>query len=182
MDLQKALKDELRVSDFKRVLEDELKTRDFVSLEALDRCLTSAQAAKHSHTNRPTTALLDQIVFRARKLFALLVLLGYEHAIEQCLSKGFSDDKFPVWDKSQIPYVGIPHFQQELYRKQWCVPIVLHQDSHLDLPLEFVPPFLEIRYGIDGGGFGVIHKVRVAKGHLPQFDSVRISHLRKRKN
>lgn len=156
--------------DLKKVLEDELKYRTYISLETLERCITLDYVAGHLQAKRPIS---DAIVSRAPKLFAILLLLGHEHAIEQYLSNGFCDENFPIRDKSQIPAIGRTDLRQKLYDKQWCIPVVLDPDIHLDLPLEFVPPLIIDPNWFEHGSFGIIRSVRVAKGHLPRYDSVR---------
>ena len=165
----------------KKELEDELRHKKFISLEALDRCIRPVHVKQHLQAKRPSTATHHEIVSTAPKLFALLVLLGQGHAIEKYLSSGFCDKEFPVWDVNRIPDIGCTDLNQELYRKQWDIPPVLYQEHHLDLPLAFVPPFLDKETFVNYGSFGLIHKVRVAKGHLreaeghgPQYDLVRI--------
>ena len=160
--------------ELKQALEDELKLYKFIPLETLDRLITQESVASYLDENpldRDAT-YLQQITSIAPKLFAILVLLGRENSIKDYLSKGFCDKNFPILDKSDIPDIGRTEDKQELYKKQWQIPIVLQQSQHLDLPLEFIPPFLEQRY-VHHGSFGAVYKVRVANGQLPQCNSVR---------
>ena len=156
----------------KQQLEIELKKEPrFIQLEKLHSLITPERVASHLRTKCPDTADPQQIVSSAPKLFAILVLLGQETAISEYLSKGFCDKDFPILDKTLIPDLDHGEHKQALYEKQWCIPIVLDPSEHLYLPFQFKPPFLEDTYR-DKGAFGIVRKVRVAKGHLPHYTSV----------
>ena len=80
----------------------------------LDQCIKMELVAERPQAERPTTAIMDKIVFGAPKLFAILVLPAHEHAIK-CYSLGESvDDNFPALDQSPIPDVDNPGHEQEL--------------------------------------------------------------------
>lgn len=157
--------------ELKQALEKELKVYKFIRLESLHRLITSTSVASHLREDCPNKEILQQIASSAPKLFAILILLEQETAITEYLSKGFCDKDFPILDKAQIPDFVYDENKQALYEKQWCIPIVLHQSQHLDLPTEFKPPFLENSYK-NHGSFGSVFKVRVANGHLPHHNSV----------
>ena len=155
----------------KQALEDELKINKFIQLETLRRLITPKSVASHLRENCPSTTALQEIASIAPKLFAILVLLEQETAITEYLSKGFCDKNFPISTKAHIPDLNYGGNKRGIYEKQWCVPIVLDEREHLDLPTEFKAPFLENNYK-DHGSFGSVFKVRVANGHLANYDSV----------
>ncbi|KAL9610884.1 MAG: hypothetical protein Q9167_004425 [Letrouitia subvulpina] len=160
MDLRRALQKETR----SEVLKSHYK---FISLEALDRLVTLPNVRSHLAACRVPirTEELQKIVSRSRKLFAILVLIGQETAIKECLLKGFCDRNFPIGHIAEIPEIGSDHTKRALHSRQWRIPIVLQRSQHLVLPSGFIPPFLDRDYRANGA-FGVVYKVYVAKGHL----------------
>ena len=164
--------------ELKKLLKDELDTRKFITIEKLEHFITPDAVEQSLHVKNPIQpGLADarKIASCAPKLFAILILLGEEDAIAEYLAQGFCDKDFPIWDKSLIPDVGRVETKHELFDKQWYVPIVLQQNQHLDLPLEFIPPIVHAENHIRHGSFGFVQKVHIAKGHLPQCNVVGFS-------
>ena len=158
--------------ELKQALEEELKSCKFIQLGSLHRLITPNSVASHLGKNCPNNEVLQQIASSAPKLFAILILLQQETAITKYLSKGFCDKDFPILDKAQIPDLKYGEIKQGLYEKQWCIPIVLDQSQHLDLPLEFKAPLFFQNDHKRHGTFGMVSRVRVADGHLPHHSSV----------
>ena len=165
--------------DLKKALEKQLKSDEhkadyrFIHVEALQRLINQESVRKYLRGNGvdPTVEDTDRIVRHSPKLFAILVLCDRGRAIQSYLSKGFCDENFPVYDKTAIPDVGYPRDQESIYVRQWQIPIVLPRSQHLELPKEFIPPFLE-QQARTHGHFGWVYKVKLAKGHLENYDSV----------
>ena len=161
--------------DLKQALEDELRLYHFIQLGALRHLITpkSVQAYLKNSGLDLRTVDLQEIVSKALKLFAVLVLLERADTITKYLSNGFSDKDFPILKESDIPNITCVEDKRALLKKQWQVPIVLQRSRNLDLPAEFIRPFLQSECR-DHGSFAIVYKVLVANGHLPfSHDSVR---------
>lgn len=160
--------------DLKHELEQELQRCRFIQLSALHRLVTEKSVRAFFDSNRLelSTAELQKITTKGSKLFAILVLLGRGGAIKECLRQDFFLDKsFPVLDKTDIPNIrGLD--KQDLYNRQWQIPIILPRSPHLNLPNEFIPPILPNRdREIRNGSFGLVFKEEVASGHLEHYSS-----------
>lgn len=156
-------------------LDQELLRYNFISLSALHKLVHAASIQSCLFESGVTVQpnVLEEITSRSPKLFALLTLQGREYSIEDYHLTGFHDDNFPLLKEEDVPHVGSRDERLSIYRAQWKIPIVLEKSRHLDLPPEFVPPFLEERT-VGHGAFGFVSRVRVADGHLPGYSSVRI--------
>jgi hypothetical protein len=146
----------------------------FISLESLEELFTpqTVEACLKRRGIRLPSEAIKTIVSKARKLFAILVLTEQEHHILYLLGNGFNDDRFP------IPEAGVPEFEnpqqrEEFYRTQWRFSIVLKKENHLELPGDVPLPFVNEKPG-GFGAFGVVSKVKILPGHLPEHKSVRL--------
>ena len=161
--------------ELKHELEQDLNSYKFIQLSTLRRLITRESVRAHLDCSRPglCTAQLQDIATKAPRLFALLVLLDRGAAIKECLEENFLDESFPILDKDRIPDIdGVD--KQALYDRQWQIPIVLPRSPHLDLPNEFIAPFLPSNDRRSRhGSFGHVYKERVASGHLEDHESVR---------
>ena len=164
--------------ELKHELEQDLRNNKFIQLSTLHRLITQESVRAYLDNNRLQlhTAQLQDIANNAPKLFAILVLLDRGGAIKECLKKNFLDKSFPFFDKNGIPNIyGVD--KQALYNRQWQIPI-LPRSPHLDLPHNFIRPFLpDESPQVRNGSFGVVQKVKVASGHLENYEAVRITIL-----
>ena len=167
--------------EVKHELEQDLESCGFIQLSTLDRSITEESVRAYSDSNRLKlrTAQLQDIATKAPRLFAILVLLDRGGAITECLQKRFFDEEFfdktgKAFGKADIPdIVGVD--KQALYDRQWQIPIVLPRSPHLNLPNEFIPPFLPSKERQPRhGSFGFVYKEKVASGHIENYESVRI--------
>lgn len=158
--------------NLKHELESEIVKYGFVQSSALNSLITEDSVRAYFRKKHLCAADIQGITSKAPRLFALLVLLGRGNAIEKCLSSDFVDEIFPLLDTASVP--NICHInKQELYTRQWQIPIILPRARHLDLPHDFIPPFLEEKQ-ISHGTFGFVSRVKLASGHLTGYDSVRL--------
>jgi hypothetical protein len=151
----------------------------FVSFESL-RKLVTAQAVEARLKTRgivPPAETIQTIVSKAPKLFAILVLNDQEHHIFYLLRNDINDDRFPMLE------VEVPEFEslqqrEKFYQTQWRFSLILKKEKHLELPGDVPLPFTyEKAEGF--GAFGVVSKVVVSPGHLPEHKSVRLQSLPK---
>ena len=158
----------------RELLEKEINCHNFILLDSLHRLINESNVLKclHYYDIHLQPDNIQEIIARAPKLFALLVLLGGESRISDYLFKGFGDNCFPILSEEDVPDVGNGQRRQDLYRIQWNIPIILDKSRHLNLPVHFIPPFLD-ECLVNHGSFGYISKVRVADYHLPGYPSVR---------
>ena len=155
---------------------DECDRRQFLPSELLEQLMTKERIKSHleSHDIFLDAAILERILDKGRRLFALLVLLSRE-AMVNVFFKCFHDDMLPFATIENVPKeVGderrrrqFLHFQRSFFPKLTCE----------DPPQEYSrPPELPIaQYSQEQGhgSFGVIHKVKIVRGYLDGFDLVR---------
>jgi hypothetical protein len=122
-----------------------------------------------------TPDCVRDIVARAPKLFAILVLIGQENHILHLLQNNFDDGIFPATE-ANAPEFETPQIRNEFYQTQWRFPPVFVRERHLELPGNAPLPFVKREFG-GNGSFGVVWKVKVSRGHLVALDTVRRSFL-----
>jgi hypothetical protein len=144
----------------------------FISLASLQKLVTP-QAVQARLNTRGITAppeMIHTIVCTARKLFAILVLTEQEHHILYLLQNDFNDDRFPI-SKDEVPDFENPRQREEFYLVQWKLSLVLKKEKHLELPGNVPLPFASEKPAAFGA-FGVVSKVKVLQGYLPEYKSV----------
>lgn len=155
-------------------LEGQISRYGFISLSILktilDRSRIHECLLEKGVNIRPSA--LDQISNHHSKLFALLVLSGREQSIEKYLSRELQDDGFPLLTENDLSKIEKEDGRLTISTMQWKIPFILNKHRHLDLPPEYVAPFLEERT-VSHGAFGYVSRVRIAECHLRGHDSVR---------
>ena len=119
------------------------------------------QGVKISKTLKPTT------VVRSRKLFAILILLALERHIENLLDNGITDDIFPAHE-SDLSILEDDEDRHRFLVEQWTIPLPFHPEQNMNIPRNAILPFLS-KERINYGTFGIVYKVRVADGHLVNY-------------
>jgi hypothetical protein len=149
----------------------------FVSLEFLRQLFTPqfVRTCLESSEISQTRDLVDAIIYKAPKLFAVLLLIERENRIKSLLERGWDDDAWPLLE-IEVPEFDIIQKKEEFYRAQWFIPPVLTKERHLELPGDAPLPFVQKDFG-GNGSFGVIWKVKVSSGHLQVKDEVKASIL-----
>ena len=149
-------------------LDHEIEKYKFISVARLEE-LINQRAVSGILGEETSPEVSESIVSSSRKLFAILVLLDSEREILRFHEKNADDNEFPLSDDEELCCETAAHtrLHSEIMHKQWVVPPVFRKSQHLELPASYIPPFLEIDE-IDGGSFGIVYKVTVAKGHLPE--------------
>src|SRR4051812_31058142 len=146
----------------------------FISFESL-RQLVTAQTVEARLKARgivPPPEMIHTIVSKALKLFAVLVLTEQEHHILYLLGNDINDDKFPMLE-AKVPELESLQQREEFYWAQWTFSLILKKEKHLELPGVVPLPFMyEKPEGF--GAFGVVTKVKISPGHLPEHKSVRL--------
>jgi len=115
--------------------------------------------------------LIDQIVSVAPRVFAILVLAEGVHHIKDFVDKGLCDESLPM-DEAAMPDFETTDCKLNFIQIQRKFPPVFEKSKHLELPDDTILPFLDQSY-LDNGSFGMVYKVTVAEGCLPDFGSVR---------
>lgn len=160
------------VNQLREQLLQEISLHGFVSWSALSILVNKQSVSSCLHTRGITVpaTIVQEIVTTSSKLFALLVLVEREHDILECLDKKIDDDVFPISSDHPLS-LKLNGNATSVLEVQWKVPPRFEKCRHLDLPVGFIPPFLEMRE-TNRGSFGYIYKVRVGDGHLPGYSSV----------
>jgi hypothetical protein len=145
----------------------------FVSLESLKKLVTPQAVDSHLKARgvRPSPETIQIIVSKALKLFAILVLTEQEHHTLYLLQNGFNDDSFPI-PEAEVPEFESSQQQKSFYGTQWRFSLSLKKEKHLELPGNVPLPFISER-PTAFGAFGIVSKVKISPGHLPEHKSVR---------
>jgi hypothetical protein len=136
------------------------KLRELVTHIAVQSHLES-QGVKISKALKPTT------VVRSRKLFAILILLALERHIENLLDNGITDNIFPAYE-SDLSILEDDEDRHSFLVEQWTIPFPFHPEQNMNIPRNAILPFLS-KERINYGTFGIVYKVRVADGHLVNY-------------
>ncbi|KAF2809121.1 kinase-like protein [Mytilinidion resinicola] len=115
-------------------------------------------------------AIADRILFGARRVFAILVVLGGQ---EKEILRFIEKDNF---QESQIDHrlplsegdlrAILPSIAAPFYEKQWefAAPVFTREVEHRLLDLSNILPFVEKKY-IDRGGFAEVYRIALHPGH-----------------
>lgn len=150
----------------------------FVSFESLRKLVTAQtiEARLKARGIVPQLETIQTIVSKAPKLFAILVLTEQEHHIFYLLGNDINDDRFPMLE-AEVPEFESLEQREKFYRTQWRFSLVLKKEKHLELPGDVPLPFTyEKAEGF--GAFGIVSKVMISPGHLPEHKSVRLQSLK----
>lgn len=150
-----------------------LNDKNFVSLESLRQLFTPqfVGTCLESSGMPPTQDLVNAIITKAPKLFAVLLLIENENYIKPLLKHGLDDDAWPLLE-TEVPEFENVQKREQFYKAQWLIPPVLTNKRHLNLPGDAPLPFVQKFFG-GNGSFGVIWKVKVSPGHLQAQHEVR---------
>ena len=146
----------------------------FVSFESLRELVTAktVEARLKARGIVPPPETIQTIVSKAPKLFAILVLTEQEHHIFYLLGNDINDDRFPMLE-AEVPEFESLQQREKFYWTQWRFSLVLKKQEHLELPGVVPLPFTHEK--AEGfGAFGVVSKVKISPGHLPEHKSVRL--------
>jgi hypothetical protein len=160
--------------DLRRCLQDHLKRCRFISITDVSSLITHERVREivQSRGLIVENDMVEYIVFASPRIFAILVLIEGVHHIRDFLDKGLSDDKLPL-EETSIPDFENNDGKLKFISIQRKFPPVFEKQKHLELPYDTVLPFIEQTY-LDNGSFGMVEKVRVAEGHLPEPPTVRL--------
>ncbi|MCJ1251624.1 Serine/threonine-protein kinase Nek7 [Trapelia coarctata] len=167
------------VGQLHQQLLQEISLRGFVSWSALSILVNEQSVSSCLRTRGipAPAATVQEITTSSPKLFALLVLVGCEHDILECHDKNISDDVFPI--STDLPLsMKLGRSITSVLEVQWKIPPRFEKFIHLDLPVGFIPPFLE-KCEVNHGSFGYVYKVRVGDGHLLDYTSNPVLALKK---
>jgi len=159
--------------DLRRCLQGHLHECRFIPLTAITSLITPERVRETliSRGLSIETYPIDHIVSVAPRVFAILVLAEGVHHIKDFIDKGLSDDSLPM-DEAVIPDFETKDGKLHFIRIQRKFPPLFEKPKHLELPDDTVLPFLEQTY-VDNGSFGMVYKIKVAEGYLPESTSVR---------
>jgi hypothetical protein len=182
-DLRKALEDQKE----KMGTQNELQHRGaFISNDFLQQLFTAENIRSKLEIDQVTgsmqdpQALITFIKTRARKIFAILVLLDEGRRISNLQNSQPVVDDHLLFTKScddaSKPYCSLEKLRrisalsdiaQKLYEEQWAFPAVLSPAVHLDFdPQYFRFPFKTKPAWIAAGASGQVHGVELAEGYL----------------
>ena len=170
--------------DLNRLLGAKSREHNFVSLESLKGCMTEQKVKEHIGSigipvNR---SLLEEVVFKRPRLFAILVLIGREKAVVALIAD-IEDDTFFFFTEEDVPSgVGDSEQRAKFLKLQSRLPPMLTcKDPPQEFPDSFRPPFSFIERRSRNGTYGVVQKVKIAAGHLTEHSSVSCWDIKSRK-
>ena len=167
--------------DLRRRLQEELRRnrnydgREFIPTQVLTKlvtCETIHDTLKRSKMD-VTKDLLEQIASEAPRIFAILLLAEREYHIFNFLDRHLCDDSLPI-DEADVPDFETEDDRRNFFRTQLRFPPVFKKQRHLEVSEDIVLPFLELSY-VANGSFGMIYRVKLAEGHLPESTIVKSS-------
>ena len=152
-------------------LQDIINTNNQISLEELRALLTPdfVHECLKSSGITSTSDLVDFIITKASKLFAVLVLIERVDSLTTLVESGWDDGVWPL-SEAEIPQFDDIQKRQEFIEKQWLIPPVFTKERHMELPGDAPLP-LRKEY-IGNGSFGVVWKVKFFPGHFQTTDKV----------
>ena len=150
-------------------LSEEKEKAGFISVKVLEHLITPTSVQQLLGLSPEPTGgdferALAKSLPRARKLLAVLVLAELESYIPLIITQGITDDIFPIESLQTIPPLDSKE-EAMLFKEQWSIPPVLQSEKHLQLPEGALLPFLQKKL-VDSGSFGIVYRVKLAKGHL----------------
>jgi hypothetical protein len=138
----------------------------FIPISKLRELVTYITVQSHLELQgvKISKALKPNTVVRSRRLFAILILLALECHIENVLDNGITDDIFPA-QESDLSILEDDEDRHRFLVEQWTIPLPFHPEQNMNLPRDAILPFLS-KEKINYGTFGIVYRVRVADGHL----------------
>ncbi|KAI4690388.1 hypothetical protein J4E81_007541 [Alternaria sp. BMP 2799] len=149
-----------------------------------ERLLHQLQLHPSTQSLQDPAELADFIETRARKIFAILLLIDKSHLIVSLHNREPKLDDHSLFDifnqeassthceqkrLQDIPELG--HVAEEIYETQWVFPAVLSSAVHFEFdPKFFKFPFKDQGKPIGSGGFGDARRVTFEEGYLKGLD------------
>lgn len=169
-------------NDIADLLKREIDTVSFISAHRLKELIT-LETVSSVLLDLKDREMISEIVHRAPRLFASLVLIDKPEYIQKLLELKVDDELFrylkpkspirtPKWlfDLSEI---GPENFQEDLYNVHGRLPFPFQSEGHpVVYDQSYVFPYKSTEH-IGSGSFGSVSKVNVAGGHLRGYFSVR---------
>ena len=171
--------------------EDYLRTL-FISEDLKERLRVECDYGQFGPFERKKLVNLEQMIRnKARKLYAILILLEESGRIRNLIERAFVTDDVIFTEPRKgfgahctrecLSHVdGLSDIANKFYETQWIFPPFLSADSHQHFPPTlFVFPFTSKPSAISGGSYGTVYEIEIAKGYLefPKECPVREIHI-----
>ncbi|KAF2809499.1 kinase-like protein [Mytilinidion resinicola] len=151
--------------------------REFIPRQALFELLTPENVRKEID-NVPAISfyhkdkVVDWVVTKGRKVFAILVLLKNE---QRWLLSFIEHDQFAQMDE-RLPFPltflqsTVPDIAKEFYNRQWefVSPVLSRNVMHRSFPSRIRLPFIKNKL-FDKGGFGDVYEIELHPDHQTKF-------------
>ena len=170
--------------DISSLLNDEYKRQEgkFVSLDFLKDLITEERVEKDPRfSGRFDRNLLETITNRPR-LFAILVVLKREEDLKAVFEHFGDDDTFFYSTEGDVPEeIGDRRQGADFFKQQAHFPPPLTRDfPPRKVSATFRPPFTERDDETRHGAYGIVRRVKLARGHLLEHEPVRLRPLNRR--
>ena len=149
--------------------------KNFISLEDLHGLITEQRVEEHLRSNKRLDRRFREIIPIRPRLFAILVLLEREENLNAILEH-IPDDSFVYSNEEDVPQeIGNRDQRADFFDRQSHFPPPLTRDFPPRIfPATFRPPLVDRADEIRHGAYGIVRRVKVAKGHLPEHHPVRL--------
>jgi hypothetical protein len=157
---------ELRTS----VVDSGLDNKGFLPLSYIDTLITEPQIKLLLHGNLDDS-LHVEIFNRARKVFAILVIIEGVNRIQELLAAGLTDEVLPVYREDKVGQALKSTLSRETFelflQKQWLVqsPVLDATGQHIDLDQNCALPFTHVDHAVKHGGFSTVYKGTLHPAH-----------------
>lgn len=160
--------------DLRSLLDGITRKPGFVSLDSLKECMTEQKIKEHISSFSVHVGPEElKVIFTRPRLFAILVLLERETAVIALLADIQNDMFFFHTKKDVPPMVGESNHRAKFFELQSQFPPMLScKDPPQEFPDSFRPPFLDESERGPSGSYGIVHRVKIAAGHLAGHSSV----------
>lgn len=150
----------------------ELEGKRVLSLAYLNDLLTEESIRNHfRHQGIHVDASTPKLLLSRPRLFAILILLERERDVAT-IQRHIKDDSFVFYTEDEVPReIGD---RRAFFHHQAYVPLALTCTyPPQEFPAIFKPPFSFCSKESANGSFGIVRRVKVADGHLPDHNPVR---------
>ena len=158
--------------------------KSFVSLAAAQRVLTRDRISEwivqhplyvETEDSPKSFELIDEIRASSCLLFVALILANLEYLTSRLLAHGFTDALYFNEESFVSTCKAAKLTDTQTKKLATCrnrLGVVLDENIHHDIPIDWVLPYLKRENVNRAGSYGVIYQVTVAPGHLKGYDKV----------
>jgi len=151
----------------------------FIPISEIRKLVTKEAVRSHLKSNyEEGSTWPESQISLSLKLITILILIGEETCLEQFLKQNISDEIFPVAE-SKVPVFQDTNKKHRFFVEQDIVPPIFRPSEQLCLPRTTTLPFISSQERIGSGSFGIVKRVKIANGHIENFQVCEAVHSTK---